>query len=383
MQNYKFTLLANHGLIAKYVNFLIKNQSSWNYTGHAKMGNDALYLELCIPYGETKIIYNSYEFIFNLTISDKLYPSNSKPMNHQQMFLTIICESSENAQKLFKDFLLDVEEYGKEKRDNEIITRIYKGGSGWTILSYLPKRPINTICLNKKDKNAFIDDLTKFYNSQEDYKKFNINYKRVYLLSGAIGTGKSSLIFSVASMFNKRISIINFGNSLDDTNMVSAINHLDTDTILVFENVDDLYRNSDEKTKFNSSNVSFNCFMNTLDGFYGKENLVIFITAHSLKNINKMLIRPGRVDYILSLDYNRTEQLEQIQEMFEQYFPNQIDKFAKFKEMIGKIGYKKISMALLQKFLFDNRTSENILGDIEKLEEMVTIYEENNHTMYS
>ena len=210
-----------------------------------------------------------------------------------------------------------------------------------------------------------------------------MRYKRVYLLCGDVGTGKSSLIFSIASLFNKRISIMNFGNGLDDTNMAYTINRLDTDTILVIENVEDFYKNSEERTKFNSSNVSYNCFMNVLDGFYGKENLVIFLTTQNLKKLDKMMIRPGRVDYIFSLDHNKVEQMEQIQEMFEHHFPQQIDKFKDFKEIINKIGSKKISMAMLQKFLFDNRNSENILGEIEKLKEMITIYEETNYNMYS
>lgn len=370
-------------MITKYVNTLVKNQSSWTYIGHTKMGNDTIDVELCIPDGRTIITYDSYDFTFDLTISDEVYPSNSTPKKREELYLTIKCETNKKAQELFIKFMMDVEEFNKEKHENEILIRIYKGGVGWTHLSYLPKRDINTVYLKKKEKVKLIDDITQFYNSQEDYNKFNMRYKRVYLLCGDVGTGKSSLIFSIASLFNKRISIMNFGNGLDDTNMAYTINKLDTDTILVIENVEDLYKNSEERTKFNSSNVSYNCFMNILDGFYGKENLIIFLTTQNLKKLDKMMIRPGRVDYIFSLDHNKTEQMEQIQEMFENYFSKQIDKFKDFKEIINKIGSKKISMAMLQKFMFDNRNSENILGEIEKLKEMITIYEETNYNMYS
>jgi SpoVK/Ycf46/Vps4 family AAA+-type ATPase len=60
----------------------------------------------------------------------------------------------------------------------------------------------------------------------------------------------------------------------------------------------------------NNINVSFSAILNTFDGLFSPSNgLIIFITANNPENLDKALIRPGRVDKIIKFDYPRKKEI--------------------------------------------------------------------------
>jgi chaperone BCS1 len=376
MESYKFKITSGRLLIEKFVNHLRSDGKEFVYNGYSKNENDEIELDLLIPAGKTEIDFKSHKFVFDLIEYDDIHGINFTTAKHEELFLTIFCKSKEEACSLFKNFICDVDEFTKEKKIDTVQVSIYKAGSGWITLSRLPNRSMETIYFDKLKKINLIKDIIDFYTTEKEYHKFGIPYTKKYLFEGPSGTGKTSLIFALASHFNKSISMISFNQNLDDASLMNVINRLESDTFLVLEDVDALFTNREERSPTNNSDISFSGLLNALDGFGRKDKLVIFMTTNHLNKLDETQIRPGRVDYIVSFD-NPNE--EQIKEMFDKFLPNQTKNFQKFYDTVS---HKKISVALLQKFLFDNRDCDDISQKIPDFNKLINIHMKNEKNIY-
>ena len=131
-------------------------------------------------------------------------------------------------------------EYFKITSSNEVICKILKGGM-WSYLSKLPKRPLDTIDLPKEDLELITQDIDIFIKIKMSILDWAYLGKRNYLLEGPPGTGKTSLIFSLASHFSLDVYIINLGPKVDDSAFMSSISKISKNAILLLEDVDALF----------------------------------------------------------------------------------------------------------------------------------------------
>lgn len=268
----------------------------------------------------------------------------------------------EKKKEIFELLVKKAKEFNDPNTEEEIKCKIL-GMGGWKTISSLPKRKWNTIYLENEIKNNLYKDMEVFFKNEKKYQTFGIPYKRNYLLEGPPGTGKSSVIFSLASEFNLNIYIINLGPKVDDAVFMDAISSLPNKCILLLEDIDALF--VDRKTNdSNKSMISFSGILNVLDGMGRKHGLITFMTTNYKNRLDSALIRPGRIDYVVKFDYITKEQLK---EMFNQFIPNQINHFNEFYQ---KIKYKEITTAIIQKFFFE-LDDNNVIENIHKLEMII------------
>src|SRR4051812_14422215 len=81
------------------------------------------------------------------------------------------------------------------------------GRDKWRRMRKREIRSISTIVMDKEEKSELLEDINAFLaqRTQEWYASKGLLYKRGYLLHGPPGTGKSSLILSVAGYFHLNI----------------------------------------------------------------------------------------------------------------------------------------------------------------------------------
>ncbi|XWV25943.1 AAA ATPase domain-containing protein [Tupanvirus soda lake] len=377
MQSFRYKLTTDEYLIERYVNHLRSDGNEYVYSGYTKDENNEIELKLIIPKGHTKIIYKDYEFEFEVIVYDDVHGLRDNTAKHEELFLTICCESKEKSFDLLKSFISDAEYFCK-KNGNAIQIYIYSAGRGWILLSKLKKRNMDTIYLPKKLKSKIVKDIDEFYKSGEEYQKHGIPYTKKYLFHGPAATGKTSFIFALASHFGKNVSMISFNNFLDDALLMSCVKGLDNDTILVLEDVDLLFVNRHERSGTNNSLISFNGLLNILDGFGRKEGLVIFMTTNNISLLDGALVRPGRIDDIVTFESPNKKIIEK---MFVNYFPSQKLIFEDFYE---KISNHKLSVPMLQKFFFENRRCDNVMEIIPEYAELIKLYpRENSSVLYN
>ena len=244
----------------------------------------------------------------------------------------------------------------------------------WTLLSKAPKRPLSTVYLKENKLDGIMKNVKKFFSdeSRDIYLSFGIPYKSVQLIHGPPGTGKTSLIKSIASHLDCDLYILPISKDMLDTNLVDAFSYIsdneDKERIIVIEDIDTLF-DSERKEGDDHNGITLQAFLNCLDGFTCVEGTMLFLTANRPEVLDFAMIRSCRIDNKIELDYADKYQTKK---MFNTFIPNQTDKF---KEFYREISHKKFTTAMLQEFLFYNRENDNIL---ELLDDFIKIIDKND-----
>lgn len=322
--------------------------------------NNSVKPDIKLPFGESRVSYQN-----NIIIIKYERKHNPVGLSHGAVYFKdlYISTAADNPKELLSKFINSAREYCRPNQPGWVTTKVLKNGY-WSYLSKLPIRSMDTIYLENTVKDSFIKDIKEFISSEQVYKDYGIPYKRNYLLSGPPGTGKTSLIFAIASMLESSISIVNFGPNVDDSIFMTAISNMSENSILLLEDVDALFveRKHNDNHK---SMISFSGILNTLDGIGRANRQITFMTSNYPDRLDPALVRPGRIDYVIEFTYATEEQKQQ---MFNKFLPKQGKYLGKF---MSKIKSWDCTTAMLQQFFFTNRNCDNILEKMEELEKLV------------
>ena len=286
--------------------------------------------------------------------------------------LNILDEFFDDASNYYIKIILD-----KSKEVNK--TTIYVWDDYWETIEKRPIRDLSTIYLGgvetkiyDKIKNFMSEDTKKIYND------LGIPYKYNMLFHGHPGTGKSSLIFSLASELKMDVALLHFVRDMNDVDFMRAIRRIPENTILVLEDIDVLFE-ARKKNDENKSGISFSGLLNSLDGISHVDNQIIFMTTNCKMVLDKALTRPGRIDLDIEFKYSTKEQ---IKTMFEKFLPNQKKKFNEFYKAVKGLN---LTTAMLQQYFFGNIKTDNILDSIDELKEICNNndYEYKKDTLYT
>jgi hypothetical protein len=228
----------------------------------------------------------------------------------------------------------------------------------WSKLSDLQKRSFDTIILEDGIKEKIVKDLEIFVNSEKDYIKYGIPYKRNYLFHGKPGTGKTSLVTAMANHLRRSIYIISFDISMTNDLLHKAINSmLDENVILLLEDIDCIF--TDRSTETNS-HVSFSALLNVLDGVGRQKKLITVITTNHVEKLDPALVRPGRIDMMIGFDICTGKQLANLFTLY-----NRIYSKENLKNIENLVKEYKLTPSSISGFLFRQRnvdlTDENLL----------------------
>lgn len=360
----------------------IKQKSKKNRIKEKKKHNDDFHVHFnTLTYGTYKIPFNNTEIIITV-----LEPIN-KPINegtyYNYMDISIEGQTNELITSFIKQSVKYYNENIRQKgRDTDEIS-IYIWDEYWDILHKQRKRSLNTLYF----EDTFIERVTKKFGTflkeetEEKYTKLGIPYKMNVLFEGYPGTGKTSLIYGLASHFDMNIAILNFDKEISDTVFLRSLKRLPENTVLILEDIDVLFKERKENDN-NKSLLTFSGLINCLDGIATPYKLITLMTTNYKCNLDKALLRPGRIDYSLNFKYATKHQ---IQKMFNAFYPQFEDKFQDFYK---KIKAFNITTATLQQYLFgymDEDSYEVLNENIHELEELSKIhkYDDMNLNIYS
>ena len=175
----------------------------------------------------------------------------------------------------------------------------------WKFFGTLPKRPLSSVVLSNDMQHDIMKDIRAFFEQEALYSTFGRPYKRVVLLHGPPGTGKTSIVSAVASELARPLAIFNVDSLRDDT-FIELLSDIPQGAILLFEDVDSMFR-SDRKSS-GDGGMTFSAMLNALDGVLCPRGFVIFMTTNHLDRLDDALRRPGRIDRLIRVSYANADQ---------------------------------------------------------------------------
>lgn len=283
---------------------------------------------------------------------------------HLQQFVFIVINKSDGKLSDIYDYLEHITQYGIKKHIGKK-TFVYSVSSNtpfdinWNLVGNIKTRSLNTIYINQSIKDEILNDIQKFLSNecQIFFDKTGIPYKRCFLLYGLPGTGKTSLVRSLASHFEKNIAILKLkSSSLDDQQLYKLAQTIPPESILLIEDLDTTFSSQygsecKDTTTFNNmvNRVTLSGILDLLDGMNSYEKQLIFITCNNVKVFNNMFMRAGRIDRIYEFKPLNKETAKQMLLNFIDNIPNStLDEMASYIDDYGKMVPVELQTVLLE-----------------------------------
>lgn len=206
----------------------------------------------------------------------------------------------------------------------------------WKQFQHLPLRDMDTVVLPSDLKRRILSDVESFFNNRHWYERIGIPHRRGYLLHGPPGTGKTSLIMSLAKALHMQLCIISL-SSVSDPVLLRMFRLLPMHACVVLEDVDAAFQLNQRKDDDNGekedtralkqhlhrqNNVTLAGLLNVLDGIGSGVNRVVFMTTNYPDRLDKALIRPGRIDCMFEIGYATEQQIAELYARFFAHFNN-------------------------------------------------------------
>jgi chaperone BCS1 len=226
--------------------------------------------------------------------------------------------------------------------------------SEWNTYSRIPVRRLNTVYMDERVKQRILDDVTDFLNSEAEYDAFGIPYKKTYLLTGVPGSGKTSLIKALCNEIHYNLGIMSISRDMDNATIQGSFRNLDPKTVLLLEDIDCLF---EKRTSVETPCFTFSNLLNILDGVLFKHGLIVFITTNHPEKLDPALLRQGRTDLIVELNYpSRTEIEKLFRDMLgAKHYATAEATTDAFKAFYAAIKDKQLPMSAIVNFLFRHR----------------------------
>lgn len=216
-----------------------------------------------------------------------------------------------------KSYLPHILDQAKAIRDEAKLLKLYTNNEEemWTPIKLRHPATFNAVAMNGDKKKALIDDLSRFVQRKEYYKRIGKAWKRGYLLYGPPGTGKSTLIAAMANFLRFDIYDLELTEVRSNAVLRSLLINTSSRSILVIEDIDcsaelqqrDKEKKSKPKEEGNDdeSKVTLSGLLNFVDGLWsscGDERIIIFTTNYK-DRLDPALLRPGRMDMHIHMGY--------------------------------------------------------------------------------
>ncbi|KAJ4474945.1 P-loop containing nucleoside triphosphate hydrolase protein [Lentinula aciculospora] len=201
------------------------------------------------------------------------------------------------------------------------------------------KRPMSSIVLQPGVKDMLLADCKDFLCSEEWYAERGIPFRRGYLLHGVPGSGKTSLIHSLAGELGLDIYVVSLSSKgMSDNTLTTLMGNVPSRCILLLEDLDAAFTRSVSRDSTSTgapkestastnatettdgSTLSLSGLLNSLDGVAAAEGRLLFATTNHIERLDPALSRPGRMDVWVNFTHATKWQAEGI---FKCFFPSQ------------------------------------------------------------
>lgn len=176
-----------------------------------------------------------------------------------------------------------------------------RGRSNWCDQFAVRGRKLSEIAITDEVRTEFVDRIMKWSTEEEWYRKMNLPHRIGFLLLGPKGTGKTTLIRSIATELDLPVFVVN-PSVTDDITITPLMTNSSRRRIIVIEDADSFkslhHRDVALSVPDNklSPGLSTSGILNGLDGLVPAENVIFIFTANT-NPFEDALLREGRLSY--------------------------------------------------------------------------------------
>ncbi len=289
---------------------------------------------------------------------------------------TIICEYEKLS--VVEQFIEDSINGSKEKTTANLEIFYNRNPDSWSKLSELESvQSLSQIFLPAKTIDEIKSYIDEFINLKSEYKRFGISHKFTVLLEGKPGMGKSTISRAIAHHYNRRLYILNLANKdMRESNLIELFREIKPDSVLVLEDIDAFFVGRKSGAECGTG-ISFSTLINLLDGSLSSGNgLITFITANHAENLDKALIRQGRIDKIIHFG-------DMTKDQFDAAWKELISKEEEPDDELFRICQRNnLSMSSLMHIFFFGKTKEG-RRNMARQSASERVFAETGNNMYS
>ncbi|KAJ7648733.1 P-loop containing nucleoside triphosphate hydrolase protein [Mycena polygramma] len=212
--------------------------------------------------------------------------------------------------QVLNQLLLEAKKEYKAAEEGLVLVYSADSNNNWIQVASRPKHDINSVILDPGVSSLLVDDARDFLGSKAWYAARGIPFRRGYLLHGAPGSGKTSIITSIAGELGLNVYIVSLSRTgLDDSKLTELISELPEKCIALMEDIDAAFTQSlnrdadpsadqdpDESAEAPASRLSLSGLLNALDGVAAQEGRLLYATTNKYAALDPALCRPGRMD---------------------------------------------------------------------------------------
>ncbi|KAJ3171265.1 hypothetical protein HDU88_008303 [Geranomyces variabilis] len=215
----------------------------------------------------------------------------------------VIADSSVIAER----FVATVERFNAEVKDAIWVYEKGQWDPDYLLYKAVKNTTFDSLILASDMKTTIKADLDLFFRSRDFYARYDIAWKRGFLLAGPPGNGKSHLVKALINHIqaeHQEVTILYVkafvARSMPDEYQISAVfkRARNRPSLLIFEDLDSL---------INDSNRSF--FLNEVDGLAANTGIVMLATTNHPEKLDSAIRdRPSRFDRTFTFDLPAAEE---------------------------------------------------------------------------
>lgn len=297
-------------------------------------GDDDSSYELIPHYGTYYMLWrNRYPLVFaSAKESQNGSPDSGRSYSRPRRTTTVTLWGTLN-----RNFLLNILDEARREFDVQHPKQLYYytnslWGDSWS-QKLMQRRDINTLYLPQEMLHDIVSSFERFFASKSRYRKLGIPWRTGFLFFGPPGTGKSTLVQVLSSLFSIPIYYLSLNGISSPQQLMSAFSSPEGPCIILIEDADCIEAAISRQADAKDKGFGMNDLLNAIDGLVAAEGRILILTTNYRDKLDGALLRAGRLDREFFIDYAGNEELRRFHGMASLYYD--IPQWREFSDKLG------------------------------------------------